>query len=420
MEQTTSYWWARWTEVLLIEGIPLGICLAFAGRPLRFGLGVIGLVVVNYFMLLHGQLDYIYQNRSFFSVQSVRQESIRDEDVPHRYDEEFRGRKYRVLIHGGIDHGRQQISDDLAVRDRPISYFLPRNPIGQVFSKLKELDASEPGGKRLPFAVVGLGVGTLASYANKDQVAHFYEIDPAVLRLSGYQLDDNGKMVPLADGSEPIFYYLQDAINRGVKLDLFLGDGRLRLKDAPKDFYQVIVLDAFSSDAIPVHLLTKEAITMYLTKLREDGILVFNITNRYVKMAPALADAARELDLVCLFQEDNGEERNPESFGTSWVIMFRNKGNKRMAAEAAAAAALPSAGMLSAVPWPDLMTGNQTRAPVTDKGDPIKGFLPAMPKIDFPFLLPQLLEEWRWLRPEGTGRPAWTDSYQDLIRVMNW
>src|SRR5207253_9144166 len=201
-------------------------------------------------------------NRSFFSVQRVRKETNRDTKE-----------EYNVLIHGGIDHGRQ--NRDPAKRDQPISYFYPTNPIGQVFTQLKKMDgdAEQNGGKRLPYAVVGLGVGTLASYGNRGQVVDIYEIDPAVLRLSEPE-----------DGHEPLFWYLKDAKSskRGVELKVILGDGRLKLQEAPADFYQVIVLDAFSSDAIPVHLMTTQAIEMYLSKLRPDGVLIFNITNRYV------------------------------------------------------------------------------------------------------------------------------------------
>jgi len=365
---TSGPWkWAYWTELLVIKGIPFGILLCFAGRPLRLGLGVIGLFLVSYWMLSPDDSDIIYRNRSFFSVQRV----ARDEA---KYG------TYNVLYHGGIDHGRQNI--DPALRDRPISYFYPANPVGQVFTQLKRMDSNPP------YAVVGLGTGTLASYGNKGQVVDFYEIDPAVRDLS-----------ERPDGSEPFFWYLQDAKRkRGVQLNVILGDGRLKLQKAAPDFYQVIVLDAFSSDAIPVHLMTTEAIKMYLTKLKKDGILVFNITNRYVRLAPVLADAAKELDLMCLEQGDSGDD-NPEHSGSDWVILFRKKDPKQMVAEAVSVVSALQPGAMSSVPWAGIA---------------------AAPKLELPSGLPQRLDPWRWEQPEPTGRPAWTDSYQDLIRAMVW
>jgi hypothetical protein len=368
MTRRNAYSWARWTELLVIEGVPAAICLSFAGRPLRIGPAVVGLFLVNYFMLYSGETDYIYQNRTFFSVQRIRQ------DVSKLGT-------YNVLIHGGIDHGRQNV--DPALRDQPISYFFPTNPVGQVFTQLKQMESNPP------FAVVGLGTGTLASYANKGQTAHFYEIDPAVLHLSE----------PL-EGGKTYFWYLHDAKKRGVDLDVKLGDGRLKIKDAPANYYQVIVLDAFSSDAIPAHLLTKQAIALYLTKLKEDGILVFNITNRYIRLAPVLADAAKELDLICLEQSDGYDARVPDKFSSDWAILFRKrKDTKQMSLDALTAISAPEPGMISSLPWAGMV---------------------AAPSLDFPSGLPQLLDPRRWERVEPTGRPAWTDTYQDLISVMNW
>jgi hypothetical protein len=368
MPRRTAYSWARWTELLLIEGIPAVICLAFGGRPLRLGLGVVGLFAVNYFMLYAGETEYIYQNRSFFSVQRVRQDKNRNGT-------------YNVLIHGGIDHGRQNL--DPSIRDRPISYFYPTNPLGQVFTQMEQLNPLPP------FAVVGLGTGTLASYAKSGQVAHIYEIDPAVLHLS-----------EPADGSTPFFFYLQDAKKRGVQLDVILGDGRLKIREAPANFYQVIVLDAFSSDSIPVHLLTVEAIELYLSKLKDDGVLIFNVTNRYIRMAPVFADAAKHLDLVCWQQGDEYDPTFPDKFSSDWVILFRKPKNLTKLCTAAASAvgvAQPNFG--PALPW---------------------ATLGAIQRLDQSSELPQRLDARRWEKVKPTGQPPWTDRYQDLIRALNW
>jgi hypothetical protein len=361
--------------LVLIEGIPGVICLCFAGRPIRFGLGVGCLLAANVYMLGNDDQNIVYAHRSFFGVQRVRLDKTNHGD-------------YHVLIHGGIDHGRQNL--DPEKRDRPISYFYPTNPIGQVFTNLKAMD-SKP-----PYAVVGLGIGTLASFGRQDQVVHFYEIDPAVLHLS-----------EPTDGRDPYFWYLQDAKKRGTKLDVILGDGRLKLNDAPEKFYQVIVLDAFSSDAIPVHLLTREAIKMYLSKLRDNGILVFNITNRYVNLEPVLADLAKEFDLVCLYQGDKYDKKLPDKFASDWVIMFPKKKHEQKVGEALLMLqGGPGLGMAS-VPWAAL-----ARTPQFDWPDPLATRL---------YLNASEHERvGQWTIAEPGGHPPWTDHFSDLIRAMRW
>ncbi len=387
--------WARWTELLLIEGIPVGICLAFAGRPVRIGLAVIGLFAVNYFMLFYGDGGFIYQNRSFFSVQRMRLDKDSDES-----SEQARLGTYHVLMHGGIDHGRQNLDPGPAAqaamkaagipyfdpdnkRDQPISYFFPTNPLGQVFMKFRNMD-SKP-----PFAVVGLGTGTMASYARTGQTMDIYEIDAAVLHLS-----------EPPDGSEPYFHYLQDAKKRGVNLKVILGDGRLKIKDAPPKYYQIILLDAFSSDAIPVHLMTKEAIALYLSKLKDDGVLIFNITNRYVRLAPVLADLAKEFDMVCLEQGDGTDRRIPEKFGTDWFIMFpRPKNGDKMAGKAASVV-----GGFAPAPVDFAALGGVGAAAILDNNVPFT----------------QRIDASRWNVPEPSGMPVWTDHYQNMIPMINW
>src|SRR5205085_11193439 len=101
-------------------------------------------------------------------------------------------------------------------------------------------------------------------------------------------------------GKEPIFWSLRDAQNRGAFLDVLMGDGRLKIKDAPDKYYHIISLDAFSSDAIPVHLLTAEAVDLYMSKLAEGGVLIFNTTNRYVRIEGVLAAIAKAKGYDCL------------------------------------------------------------------------------------------------------------------------
>jgi hypothetical protein len=446
MERVSAWTWARWGELILIEGIPMAICLGFAGRPLRLGLAVVGLFAANYFMLLRGETNFIYENRSFFSVQRVRVDDKRGENGTGPG-------LYHVLIHGGIDHGRQNLAPGAAAdramavsgvewfhpdnkRDQPISYFWPTNPIGQIYYQLRQ-----SSDKPAPFAVVGLGVGTLASYAKPGQTVHFYEIDPAVLRLSGYEIGANGQLSQLP--GDPYFYYLQDAKKRGVDLKVFLGDGRLKIMDAEEHLYKIISLDAFSSDAIPVHLMTKEAVKIYLSKLLPDGVLIFNITNRYVELAPTLADVAKEFDLVCLHQDDDYDSRIPDKFGSDWVIMFRKrpaaaqlaaeldvKKKASIASRAADPKAVNEAGESAARAARKEMVADAAAVvaslqPALLPAVPAGGLV-VVPMHDFPQrkdgapYLTQRINPWRWTRPQPTGQPPWRDSYSNLLRVMRW
>jgi hypothetical protein len=142
-------------------------------------------------------------------------------------------------------------------------------------------------GPQSDVAVVGLGAGTLACYAEPGQHWSFYEIDPTVAQIargSGY------------------FTFLQES--RAASTEIVLGDARLRLRDAPDHRYKLIVLDAFSSDAIPTHLLTREALRLYLSKLAQGGIIAFHISNNFIDLDPILGALARDANLKCLVRRD--------------------------------------------------------------------------------------------------------------------
>src|SRR5262249_24895268 len=132
---------------------------------------------------------------------------------------------------------------------------------------------------RRPIGVIGLGSGILASYVQPGQRITFYDIDPVMIHIA----------------TNPAYFtFLRDC--RG-KYDIILGDGRLKLGEAPRGAYRLFVVDAFSSDAIPVHLLTREAIERYFDKLTPDGVLLVHVSNRYLQLAPVLGNIAHALGL---------------------------------------------------------------------------------------------------------------------------
>ena len=362
---------------------PVVLTLLLMLRPIRFGLSV-GCVLIAawaYDMTIPNRAPTIFADRSFFGLVRVRQDF-------------YQGAYYHTLIHGGIDHGSQILTDNVALRRYPRGYFDPRNGIGQVFQKLSQhtkegwpdwrMAVSLAGLGAAPgqgvwnqlagvqsepsYAIVGLGAGTLACHAKPYQRADFYEIDSLVRRLSE----------PDARG-ECIFTYVQDARDRHANLNIIMGDGRLMLRKEPAEhYYHVILLDAFSSDAIPVHLLTLEAIDLYLSKLADGGILAFNTTNRYVDINGVLADIAKERDLVCWQYEDSPVD----GYGTDWIILQRRQFGK-----------VP--GSFNGGP-PLALRFDENRLPD-----------PRQPNL-------------RWRVQPPNGNPPWTDRFSNLLGVLRW
>jgi spermidine synthase len=191
---------------------------------------------------------------------------------------------------------------------KPTSYYSHKSAVGQVleYYQHESVRSKEP----LRVGVIGLGVGTLAAYVYLPRHSmQFYEINPEVVRLA-----------------EQYFTFLADARKRSATVEIVLGDGRLslerELKEGPQDF-DLLVLDAFSSDSIPIHLLTQEAFAIYLPHLAPGGAMAVHISNRHLDLAPVVYGLAEhfELDAVRIFSNDvkyGGWE-------AEWIILSRNK-----------------------------------------------------------------------------------------------
>jgi hypothetical protein len=186
-------------------------------------------------------------------------------------------------------------------RREPLGYYNRRGPIGQAFAELQRTRPFRDVG------VVGLGVGALAAYGRPGQRFTFIEIDPADVNIAG---------------NPEWFTFLRDS---DATTNVIVGDGRLELEQAPQASYDFLVLDAFSSDAIPTHLLTREAVGMELSRLRPHGVLAFHISNRFLNLEPVLAAAARDLDLEGRAQERQVSEAEKEdgALPSRWVILAR-------------------------------------------------------------------------------------------------
>jgi spermidine synthase len=207
---------------------------------------------------------------------------------------------YHLLIHSGTLHGIQ--SRDASRLRQPLSYYSRRGPLGQAFQAL----GSRLHGRAV--AVVGLGAGAAACYADPSERWTFYEIDRQVIRIA--ENPHYFSFLSLCTPTAPVI----------------AGDARLELAAQRPVSNAVMILDAYSADAVPTHLLTVEALDLYLRNLAEDGVLLFNISNQYFDLRPVLGNLAAARGLVAYYEEDAiGESTalRTGQFGSRWVAMAR-------------------------------------------------------------------------------------------------
>ncbi|MBD1940296.1 fused MFS/spermidine synthase [Microcoleus sp. FACHB-68] len=277
---------ANLLEIILSFILLLVIYYAFNIGKIRLGAGLILIVMLSQFSL--GSLGgVLYTERSFFGVNRV---------VQDRHSE------YHSLLHGTTLHGKQSLDPER--KKESLTYYHNSGPVGQAFNSLNSAQ------RLSKVAVLGLGIGTLAAYSEPGQEWTFYEIDSAVEKLARN-----------AD-------YFTFLANSKAPFSVILGDARLRFLEAPNNYYDIIVMDAFSSDSIPVHLVTREAIQLYFSKLTSQGLLVINISNRYINLEPVLGKLAENLNLVALRQLDRDISPAEKAAGKSashWVVFARSR-----------------------------------------------------------------------------------------------
>jgi hypothetical protein len=205
---------------------------------------------------------------------------------------------YHILLHGTTIHGQQSL--DINRKNQPLAYFYPTGPIGELFT---ELHQNKPPKN---IAVMGLGVGSLAGYSQAIENWTFYELDPTVEKIAK---------------NPEYFTFLQSSKGH---ISVILGDGRLKINQVRDHHYDLIVMDAFSSDAIPVHLVTKEAIQLYLSKLTNTGIIAINISNKHLNLEPVLSSLTNHLGLAGLNKLDSNitlEEKALGKTSSHWILL---------------------------------------------------------------------------------------------------
>jgi hypothetical protein len=205
------------------------------------------------------------------------------------------GNHRRSLVHGTILHGNQYLDRQLATQ--PTTYYTNTSGIGRL------LDALHPRKEPLRVGVIGLGTGSLAVYGTPGDTYKFYEINPQVLTVAKRD-----------------FTYLHDS---GATIETALGDARLVLEREPPQQFDVLAIDAFSSDAIPVHLITYEAVAIFRRHMKPDGVIAYHVTNRFLDLVPVVDAIARAHGIQARWVSDDGE--GSLASRSDWVLIGTNK-----------------------------------------------------------------------------------------------
>lgn len=306
-------------RTLVTVGLSVVLLWRSGGVAFALALGAATVVGQQVNKTDHGTLLHV--ERSFFGVAHVYGDTVTYPGDPDPYI--FN----RVsLRHGTTLHGLQLMSpgenDRAGPAGRPRTYYHTQGPLGDIYRAFQTPDRLWSGTKLDTVAVIGLGTGQAAAYALPGQRYDFYEIDPAIVRIA----------------EDPtLFTYVTMARDDGASVNMIVGDGRLRIAEAPDGLYGLIILDAFSSDSIPVHLLTKEAFELYFRKLRPDGILAVHVSNRYFRLHPIVARISKELGVnirryydpsaaewrTDLTEVERRRWRREERFASDWLMLVR-------------------------------------------------------------------------------------------------
>jgi tetratricopeptide (TPR) repeat protein len=278
-----------WIMRLEIVGLAAVSAFLLARGPVVFGLAIAAVATIGAWTV-QTDLQLLHAERSFFGILRVEYDSLLN---THQ------------LLHGTTTHGLQSQYDDQ--RHEPQGYYHRTGPLGEIFAALK------PRRPMAEVGILGLGAGGIAAYAEPGERFTFYEIDPAVERIAW---------------NPNYFTFLTDC--RG-KPEVILGDARLKLEHGPKRKFDLLILDVFSSDSVPVHLMTREALQLYCSRITPHGILAFHISSRYLNLEPALGRLAVDAKppLTARIWDDRSEEKQRTAalagwYPSIWLVMARS------------------------------------------------------------------------------------------------
>ncbi|RZJ05223.1 MAG: spermidine synthase [Brevundimonas sp.] len=275
-----------------------GVALLLARRAVLFAVAL-GALAMQSLFAAPDKLQNLHIARSFFGVHRVTTDT-----VPQL------GGAVHLLFHGTTMHGAQPLAP--AFRCQPTNYYAPAGAIGQTYAGV--LGA----GPNKTLAVVGLGGGSVATYTRAGDRLRFFEIDPEVERIA----------------RNPAYFTYINECAKG-RVDVVLGDARLTMASEPVGSYDLIHLDAFTSDTVPTHLLTAEALQLYLDRLKPGGVLLMHISNRNLALEAPVAATAKSLGAVTLMQEYAPPKGTPNLVAAPSQVMLIARDDRSLAAFAA-------------------------------------------------------------------------------------
>ena len=300
-------------KTAVVYGVLLLVCLLFVHQPRRFALALTAVLAVNSAVPKENERTLLAE-RTFFGIHRVM------EDRPGQFHQ---------LLHGNTVHGAQLT--DAAWRHEPLTYYTRSGPFGQGFAAL-------PASLKQRVGVIGLGAGSLAAYAAGGQRWTFYEIDPVVERIAR---------------DPKYFTFLSDS---AAHLDVVLGDARLTLARTADRQFGLLVVDAFNSDTVPLHLITREALALYQRKLADDGVLLVHISNRHLWLERVFAALAQDAGWPCMVRADVVTNPNAFKLSSKWVILAKSKQSfGQLAVDAGWQ--MPPPGLKTAAVWTDDYAG---------------------------------------------------------------
>jgi len=301
-----------WLAILAVTAsLPCAVAVfRLANAPFAFALGLGAVLVTGKAFVWWGSAS-VLAKRNFFGVHQVRDD---------------RQARIRYLLDGSTIHGAQSLYDTAA--PEPLSYYSREGPVGDLFREL-------PFTPRRRVGLIGLGTGAMAAYSRPGEEWTGYEVDPLVVAIA----------------RNPRLFTFLSRSRAPVKT--VLGDGRLSLAGAPDHHFDFLVLDAFNSDAIPVHLLTREAIRIYLAKLAPKGVLVVHLSNRYLRLDPVLGNLVADAGLTARVRraEPTVKEIAQAKSPSLWAVVSRSDSDLGSLAKDAGWQRLP--GDSSAGVWTD-------------------------------------------------------------------
>jgi hypothetical protein len=303
-----------------------------AGRPLRFGLCIVALAIFGMQFSSGASANIVYRDRTFFGTHTIRQNAEKG---------------YLTFYHGSTLHGAQNMAPGR--RSDRNTYYHGGSGMGRAYAALA---AAGQVPKRV--GAVGLGAGEIACYRSDGQDWTFFEIDPAVVRIAA---------------SGQWFRYLPECT---PKARIVIGDGRLTMAREPAAAFDLLVLDAFASDSIPTHLVTREAFKLYLDKLSPNGLVLVHISNRYIDLEPLIAALAADAKLAArLFDTENAKQEPdaPYRYKSVWIALARGEARLKALTE------------------------------------------------DFDKSTPSQWGQWRALKARA-GLRVWTDDYSNIVTLM--